>query len=120
MKKFMNVQEESSLLGHVSMLRDIKFKYFNKLELIDFLMSFSDRKRRIQVIKGIVTKNISIIPKFVCPISENKHLNSMMQRMFTKKQLLTHEVNVDGDCFDVEVPEDKFQNFFKVMIWHNL
>lgn len=55
-----------------------------------------------------MTKNIDIVPKFVCPISENKHLNEMMQRMYTKKQLLTHEVYVDGDCFHVEVPEDKF------------
>ena len=47
MKKFMNLQEESSLLGHVSMLRDIEFMNFNKLELIDFLMSFSDRTQRI-------------------------------------------------------------------------
>ena len=64
MKKFMNVQEESSLLGHVSMLRDIEFKYFNKLELIDFLMSFSDRAQRIQVIKGMITKKLIIEPKF--------------------------------------------------------
>lgn len=64
MKKFMNEQEESSLLGHVSMLRDIEFKYFNKLELIDFLMSFSDRAQRIQVIKGMITKKLIIEPKF--------------------------------------------------------
>ena len=46
------------------MLKDISFKHFNKPEFIDFLMSFENTQRRIQVIKGMITKKLIIEPKF--------------------------------------------------------
>ncbi len=39
----------------------------------------------------------------------------MMERIIPKKLLLVHRVQVEGDSFDVSVPEDKFENFWKVM-----
>ena len=39
----------------------------------------------------------------------------MINRIITKDYLLIHEVYVDGDCFTINVPEDKFKNFFQVM-----
>ena len=38
-----------------------------------------------------------------------------MERIIPKKLLLVHRVQVEGDSFDVSVPEDKFENFWKVM-----
>ena len=63
------VRPDAKLLGSVIALKDIKFDNFTYDEFVDFLMSFPDTQRRIQVIKGIVTKNIRIRPRLVCPIT---------------------------------------------------
>lgn len=119
MERLKLVREEAKLYAKIIMLKDIKFDFFTKDQFIDFLMSLPNTKRRVQVIEGIVTKNMGMGPKLVCPIPKDerlsKPLTNMINRIITKEYLLIHEVYVDRDCFTVNVPEDKFENFFKVM-----
>jgi|TARA_B110000305_G_C18828969_1_gene354869 hypothetical protein len=71
-------------------------------------MVFSDTERRIQVINGISTRKINIFPKIRIPISNNEHCIRVFNCLISKEHLLVYQVSVDGDCFDIVVPEDKF------------
>ena len=90
------------------MLENSEFQHFDCKEFITFLMIFSDNERRIQVINGISTKKINIFPKIRIPISNNEHFTRVFNRLISKEYLLVYQVLVDGDCFDITVPEDKF------------